>query len=99
MNVLINDKGELLEILQAPKEAQENESIVTLEGYYQVLNEQRYESAKWNFELSKWVGVGEIRPIEIPQISEVQELKGRVTNTEVDIVTLEETINTIFGGV
>ena len=99
MNVFINDKGELLEILQTEKEPQEDESIVLLEGYYEVFNEQRYESAKWNFDLNKWVGVGEQRPIAIPQISEVQELKGRVSNTEVDITTLEETINTIFGGV
>jgi len=99
MNVFINDKGELLEILQEPKEPQENESIVLLEGYYEILNEQRYELAKWDFELNKWVGLGEQRPIAIPQISEVQELQSRVTNTEIDVVTLEETINTIFGGV
>jgi len=99
MNVLISDAGKLLEILQTEKEPQKNESIVTIEGYYEVFNEQKYESAKWDFNLNKWVGVGEIRSIIIPQPSEVQELKGRVTNTEVDIVTLEETINTIFGGV
>ena len=99
MNALIDNNGEFLEILQEPKEPQENESIVLLDGYYEVFNVERYESAKWDFELNKWVGVGEIRPITIPQISEAEELKGRVTNTEIDVVTLEETINTIFGGV
>ena len=99
MNVLINDKGELLEILQTEKEPKETESIVSLEGYYEVFNVERYESTKWDFELNKWVGLGEQRPIAIPQISEVQELKGRVTNTEIDVTTLEETIAVIFGGV
>ena len=35
----------------------------------------------------------EFKPIELPTIED------RVTNTEIDVVTLEETINTIFGGV
>ena len=99
MNVLINDKGEVLEILQTEKEPQENESIVLLDGYYEIFNMERYELAKWDFDLIKWVGVGEQRPIAIPQISEVQELKERVTNTEIDVTTLEEAIGTIFGGV
>ena len=67
MNVLISGKGELLEILQTEKEPQENESIVTLDGYYEVFNEQRYESAKWDFELNKWVGVREQRPTPLIQ--------------------------------
>ena len=67
MNVLINDKGELLEILQEPKEPQESESIILLDGYYEVFNVERYEQAKWDFEVGKWVGVGEQRPTPLPQ--------------------------------
>jgi len=99
MNVLIDNNGELLEILQTEKEPQEGESIVLLEGYYEIFNEQRYKQAKWNFDLNKWVGLGEQRPVVIPQISEVEELKGRVTNTEIDVITLQETIDVVFGGV
>lgn len=72
--VLINDKGELIVILQEVKEPQENEFIVPLDSYYEVFNEQRYDKARWDFNLQQWVGVGEQRPIEVQPISETQKL-------------------------
>lgn len=75
MKVLINSKGELLEILQEPKEAGEDQYIVPLEGYYEVLNEQRFESAKWDFDLEKWVGAGEQRPEPPKESTELDKLK------------------------
>ena len=76
--ILVNGKGEILEILQEPREISEEDKdklfIVPLEGYYEVFNEQRYDKAKWDFKLKQWVGVGEQRPIPTPQITETQKL-------------------------
>ena len=72
--VLINEKGELLEILQEPREPQENEHVVSLQGYYEVLNEQRFNQTIWDFDQNMWIGVGEQSPVEIQPISETQKL-------------------------
>jgi len=49
----------------------------------------------YKVDLTDTTEIGDI--IEI-QNAEVDVLKERVTNTEVDVTTLEETIDTIFGG-
>jgi len=54
--VLINEKGELLEILQDLKEPQEGEYIVPIEGYYEVFNIQGFKYAKYDFEAQLWEG-------------------------------------------
>lgn len=69
---LIDEKGKLLTI--NPKNTIENSMLVSLIGYYEVLNEQRYSEAKWDFDIKCWVGVGEQRQIEIQPISEIQKL-------------------------
>lgn len=77
MQVLIDKGGNLLEILQEGQaaELQEGQSIVPLMDYYEIRNEQRYDNAVWDFEQKKWVGVGEQRPIVIPQPSDMESLK------------------------
>lgn len=57
--VLINQNGELLEILQNIIKPEKGQFIVTLDGYYDVFNVQGYKKAKWDFDLNKWVGVGD----------------------------------------
>ena len=39
------------------------------------------------------------RKVLEPIVPQPPTIEDRVTNTEIDVVTLEETINTIFGGV
>ena len=68
LNCIVNQKGELLEILQEEKELEEGKSLVPLSNYYDVLNLERYDIAIWDFELKKWIGKGEQRPIPEPQI-------------------------------
>ena len=50
----------------------------------------------YKVDLTDTTEIGDI--IEI-QNAEVDVLKERVTNTEVDVTTLEETIDAIFGGI
>jgi len=50
----------------------------------------------YKVDLDDTTEIGDIIAIEN---AEVDVLKERVTNTEVDVTTLEETIGTIFGGV
>ena len=57
--VLINGKGELLEILQELRDPQEGEHIVPLDGYYEVFNVQGFKSAKYDFESQSWKGYHE----------------------------------------
>lgn len=64
---LVNIKGELLEILQEEKEPQTGAYIVPLDGFYDILNIQKYDQAVWSFEQSKWVGVGEPNIPLIPE--------------------------------
>lgn len=66
-NCIVSEQGEMLEILQDEKELQEGQFLVPLSNYYEVLNEQRYDNAIWDFEQEKWVGAGEQRPIVIPE--------------------------------
>ena len=58
--VLVNEKGELLEILQEPREIAEGYKdklfIVPLEGYYEVFNAQGYPCAKYDFKSKFWKG-------------------------------------------
>lgn len=61
--------------MQELKELQEGQHIVTSQGYYEILNEQRYDNTVWDFEQQKWVGVGKQRPIEVQQQSEMEILK------------------------
>jgi len=50
----------------------------------------------YKVDLADTTEIGDIIAIEN---AEVDVLKERVTNTEIDVTTLEETIGTIFGGV
>lgn len=87
MECIVNEQGELLEILQIgqEKELQEGQSIVPLSNFYDVLNLERFEKSIWNFELEKWVGTGKQRPVLEPQISEVEILKQRLAEAEAKI--------------
>lgn len=60
--VLINEEGEFLKL--NPKEIEGDSKLVPLEGYYEVLNEQRYNKSIWDFNLQQWIGVGEQRPVK-----------------------------------
>lgn len=68
MDCLINDNGELLEILQEEKELKKGQSIVPLSNYYDVRNLERYDSSIWSFELEKWIGQGEQRAEPLPPL-------------------------------
>lgn len=76
-NCIVNAQGELLEILQEgqQKELQEGQSVVPLSNYYDVRNIERYDNAIWSFDLEKWIGQGEQRPIVVPELSEIEKLK------------------------
>ena len=65
---IVNEQGELLEILQEgqEKELEEGQSIVPLSNFYDVLNLERFDSAIWSFEQEKWIGQGEQRPEPLP---------------------------------
>lgn len=69
-NCIVNEQGELLEILQEgqEKDLQEGQFLVPLSNYYDVLNIERYYMSVWDFAQEKWVGQGEQRPIPEPQI-------------------------------
>lgn len=94
MNVLVNDKGEFLEILQEEKEPLEGQHIVPLDGYYEVFNLEHYNTAVWDFKLKKWKGVGEPIPVPEPEPSETEKLKN-------DLVLVKEAVDFIVmnGGI
>lgn len=74
--VLINAQGEFLQILyEHPETLEEGQSIVPLSNYYDVLNEERYDSVIWSFDLLKWIGQGEQRPEILPSPSVEERLK------------------------
>lgn len=78
MNVLINNKGELLEILQEEREPLEGQVIVPLLGYYEVFNIEHYDAAVWDFKLEKWIGFGEPSIPPVPQPTEYDILKSEI---------------------
>lgn len=78
MNCLVNEKGELLEILYEEKELLDGQHVVPLEGYYEVFNTQLYSQAVWDFELKKWKGVGEPNIPPVPQPTENEVLKSDI---------------------
>lgn len=78
MNCLVNNKGELLEILQEEKEPLEGQAIVPLLGYYEVFNVEHYNTTVWDFELKRWKGVGEPNVPPIPQPTETEVLKSDI---------------------
>ena len=57
---LINDKGELLEILQSEyvvsEEDKDKKFIVPLKGYYEVFNVCGFNYAKYSFKTKSWQG-------------------------------------------
>ena len=55
---IINEQGELLEILQEgqEKELVEGQFLVPLSNYYDVRNAERFDIAIWSFDLLKWIG-------------------------------------------
>lgn len=75
---MVSAQGEMLEILQADREPLEGEFKATTAGYYEVLNEQRYPKAIYDFTAKAWVGVGEPIPIQSPQPTELDKLKADV---------------------
>ena len=76
-NCIINEQGNLLEILQEgqEKELQEGQFLVPLSNFYDVLNLGRYPSAIWDFAQEKWTGKGEQRPMPEPQLSEFDKIR------------------------
>ena len=76
-NCIINEQGKLLEILQEgqEKELQEGQFLVPLSNYYDVLNLERFEKSIWSFELEKWIGQGEQRPVPEPRLSEFDKIR------------------------
>lgn len=98
-NCIVNEQGELLEILQEEREPQTGEHIVPLDGYYEVFNVQHYSQAVWDFTENKWKGVGEPNIPPEPQPSEVDILKEKVESQEILInELLTEIIPNIAGG-
>ena len=97
MNVLINEQGELLEILQEEKEPLEGQQIALLSNYYDVFNIDRYDKAIWDFEQNKWVGHGEQRPEPLPPQPTVDE---KITMLEQENLSLmiasAETYETMY---
>ena len=91
---IVNEQGELLEILQVgqEKELEEGQSIVPLSNYYGILNLERYDSAIWDFELGKWIGQGEQRPEIIPQPSEIEILQAKLNSATQQLDFQEELI-------
>lgn len=86
--VIVNENGELLEILQEEKELEEGQIIVPLSNYYDVLNLGRYPSAIWSFDLKKWIGQGEQRPIIPQQPSEIEILKMEQAKANAEMINL-----------
>jgi len=90
--VLVNGKGELLEILQEPIKISEEDKdklfIVPLDGYYEIFNEQRYPQARWDFKLKTWTGTGEQKP-DVKPIPSPEE---RIKNLENMVVGLMDII-------
>lgn len=82
MNCIINDKGELLEILQEEREPVTGEHIVPLDGYYEVFNVEHYNTAVWDFTENKWKGVGKPNIPPEPQPSEVDILKEKIESQD-----------------
>ena len=101
-NCIVNEQGKLLEILQEgqEKELEEGQFLVPLSNYYDVLNAERYDNAIWSFELKKWIGQGEQRPIIPPQPSETEILKEKIATQEMVIEELMfNIIPNITGGI
>lgn len=65
---MVNEQGILVDIPQVDREPNEGEFKAPLQGYYERLNEDRYDNAIWSFELEKWIGQGKQRPMPEPQI-------------------------------
>lgn len=89
-NCIVNEQGELLEILQEgqEKELQEGQFLVPLSNFYDVLNLERYPNAIWNFELEKWIGQGEQKPMPEPQPSEIEILKMEQAKANAEMINL-----------
>ena len=89
-NCIVNEQGELLEILQEEreKELEEGKSIVPLSNYYEVRNTERYPTAIWSFELEKWIGRGEQRPIPEIQPTEIEILKMEQSKANAEMINL-----------
>ena len=85
---VVNEQGNLLEILQKDILENECEFKVKLSNYYDVLNGQRYPNAKYDFKLKTFVGVGEQRPLPISEPTETEMLKQRLEIAERTILEL-----------
>ena len=93
-NCIVNQSGELLEIFQEgqEKKLQEGQSIVPLSNYYDVFNVERYPTSIWSFELEKWTGQGEQRPIIPQQPSEIEILQAKLNSATQQLDFQEELI-------
>lgn len=96
-SAIVNEEGELLQIVvNFNDELPEGETLVPLEGYYEVLNDQKYEKSIWSFTESKWIGAGEIRP-DIPVApSETEVIKAELTQTKAELIQTQEAILEIY---
>lgn len=93
-NCIVNQQGELLEILQEgqEKELEEGQHLVPLSNYYDVRNLERYPTAIWSFDLEKWIGQGEQRPIIPPQPNEIEILQAKLNSASQQLDFQEELI-------
>lgn len=90
MNCLVNENGELLEILQEEREPQTREHIVPLDGYYEVFNTQLYSQAVWDFTEKKWKGVGDPNIPPEPLPTEIDILKEKNSTLEKALLEMAE---------
>lgn len=89
---MVNEQGVLVDIPQVDREPNEGEFKVPLQGYYEKLNEDRYDIAVWSFDLEKWIGQGEQRPIIPQQPSEIEILQAKLNSATQQLDFQEELI-------
>lgn len=96
MNCFVNEKGKLVDIPQVKREAEIGEFMVTLNGYYETLNEKRYPDAIWDFDKKCWTGVGEPNPIPVKYpVSEEEKAMDLLKVIAFNIMNNDELLKTL----
>lgn len=60
---IVNKDGKLVENLNIDREPIDGEFKVSMMGYYERLNDDKYPDARYDFDIKDWVGVGVPRPL------------------------------------
>ena len=90
--------------MQYGQELQIKEDETMLENYVDTPLPRNENDDQFPFYRPKWTGtewVEDMSQVDIDALNNIPTpltIEDRVTNTEIDVVTLEETIDTIFGG-